>query len=122
VPHETHAATHSLAQLLLVDRTLPSFLTHGSLDGCAGDTDFLGNEHQLVKRESAIGRIVDKMVQARGEVDDFSHFIAWESPLLLLRIHKRKSTVPRRSLFRQIDVDHVEFDQVDGAIPGAKVC
>jgi len=122
VPHETHAATHSLAQLLLVDRTLPSFFTHGSFDGHAGDTDFLGNVYQLVKRESVIGRIVDKMVQARGEVDDFSHFIARESPALLLRIHKRKSKVPRRSVFRQIDVDHVEVDQVDGAIPGAKVC
>jgi len=66
----------------------------------------------LVEREAAIGRIINKVVETRGDVDDVSHFVTREPSLLLLRIHERKSTRPGRSVFREVDVDNIEVGEL----------
>jgi hypothetical protein len=56
--------------------------------------------NQLVERQATIGRIINKVVEARRDVDDVSHFVTREPPLLLLGVHAGKSTRPGRSVFR----------------------
>ena len=62
--------------------------------------------------------VIDKIIESRGDVDDVSHFVTWEPPLLLLRIHGAKCTRSARSVVRQIDVYSIEVGQLNRAISG----
>ena len=77
--------------------------------------------HQLIEREAAIGRVFDKTVEARGNINDVPDFIPWEPSLLLLRIHNQECTWAGRSVLRQVDVDDVETGQPNRAVPITQV-
>ncbi len=119
--HEPHPASNTLPGFLLVDHTALALGTHRLFNGTARDTDLLGDMHQLLEREAAVGRIFDEVVEPRGNIDDVPDFVARESSLLVLRIHESKCTGTGRSVSRQVDIDHIGVGQFKGAVPIAEV-
>ena len=118
---ESHATSNSFSRVAIVDRAALAFFAYGLLDGIAGDTDFCRHVDQLIEGEAAISRIIHKVVEARGDVDDVSHFVAREPPLLPLSIHGGECTGAGRSVFRQIDIDNIGVGQRNGAIPSPQM-
>jgi len=116
MPDEAHSAADTLLGLSLIDDLAPVLHTHRLFYGAAGDADFLGDVHQLIEREAMIGRVFDETIEARGDINDVANFVPWEPPILLLRIHNEESTGTGRSVLRQVDIDHVETSQTQGAV------
>jgi hypothetical protein len=121
MPDEPHAAPNPSTSRPIIDSATFAFLTNRPLDRITRNAYFGGDVDQLVERETTIGGIINKIVEARGDVDDVSHFVSREPPLLLLRIHVGKCTRLGRSVLREIDVDNVEVGQLNGAIPGPQM-
>lgn len=117
---EPHPSPNPLACLAIVNRTSSSFFANGPLDRLTRDTDFRRDVDQLIECKATIGGGINKIVEARRDIDDVSHFVTWEPPLLLL-VHERKCTRPGRSLVRQVNVDDVEVGQLNRAISGPQV-
>ena len=118
---EPHPASNALPRFLLVDQAAFALGTHRPFNGTSRDADLFSNVHELLKREATVGRVCNKVVEARGDVDDVTDFVARESSLVLPRIHNTKCTGANRSVSRQVDVDHIEVGQFNGTIPIAKV-
>ena len=118
---EPHAAPNPSTSIPIIDRATFAFLADCPLDRVTGNPHFGCDVDQLVERETTIGRIINKIVEARGDVDDVSHFVTREPPLLPLCIHTAKCTGPGRSVFREVDVDSVEVGQLNRAIPGPQM-
>ena len=119
--HEPHPTSNALPRFLLVDQAAFALSTHRLFNGTSRDTDLFGNVHELLKREAVVGRVFNKVIEARGDVDDVTDFVARESSLVLPRIHEIKCTGANRSVSRQVDVDHIEVGQFKGTIPIAEV-
>jgi len=119
--HEPHPTSNALPRFLLVDHSAFALSTHRPFNGTSRDADLFGNMHELLKREPTVGRVFDKVVEARGDVDDVPDFVTRESSPLLLRIHDAKCTRIGRSVSRQVDVDDIEPGQSEGTVPIAEM-
>ncbi len=119
--HEPHPASNTLPRFLLVDQAAFALSTHRLFNGTSRDTDLFGNVHELLKREAVVGRVFNKVIEARGDVDDVPDFVTRESSLLLLRIHDAKCTRIGRSVSRQVDIDDIELGQSQGTVPIAEM-
>ncbi len=90
--NESHSPANSFASISLIRGATLPLLGNGSFNGLTGDADFVGDVSELLERKPLIGRILNQIIEARGQIDDLPHLVARESPLLALYVHGGKCT------------------------------
>jgi hypothetical protein len=115
--NEPHSPANSSAGVSFVGGAAFPFSGNGLFNSLTGDTDLAGDVNELLQGKALIGRILDQIIEARSQIDDLSHLVAREPPLLALHVHDRKCTGRERSVPGQIDTNIVRADEHNGTVP-----